>query len=132
MLLKLTRKETIGNSVLGVLTENGKKICDTLENKQHLIPELIYRIQVTRSPKFKRLLPELCQVPNRTGIRIHAGNTAKDSTGCVLVGIRKGNTLCNSRKTETELTAMLNQIQKEHEEIRMDICSAHLGDGDEL
>ena len=121
MLLRLTRTDTIGNSVLGVLTENGNKICDTLENKPCLIPELIYRVQVTRSPKFQRLLPEICQVPNRSGIRIHAGNTAKDSAGCILVGTREGNTLRDSRKTETELTQMLNLIQKNHEEIRIEI-----------
>ncbi len=70
MFLRLTRTETIGNSVLGVLSENGNMICDTLENKPYLIPKLIYRVQVTRSPKFQRLLPEICAVPNRSGIRI--------------------------------------------------------------
>ena len=48
-------------------------ICPTLENLDKQIPALIYRVQVTMSPRFKRLLPLVCQVPGRAGIRIHRG-----------------------------------------------------------
>lgn len=121
MLLKLIRKEVIRENVYGELTTDGQKICDTLENKPYLIPELMYRVQVTQSPKFRRPLPEICSVPGRSGIRMHVGNTAKDSTGCVLVGVRCSNGLRDSSKTEKLVTDMLNQIQQSREEIRIEV-----------
>lgn len=54
---------------------------------QTAIPSGRYRVEVTYSPKFKRWLPVLHDVPGFTGIRIHAGNTAKDTEGCILVGV---------------------------------------------
>lgn len=115
MLLKLTRTKTIGNSVLGELIENSKKICNTLENKPYMIPELIYRVQVTRSPKFGRLLPEICQVPGRSGIRIHVGTRPEHSTGCILVP---------NRTIEEHITQTIHKTQKDHEEIRIEITHA--------
>ena len=54
------------------------------------IPEGRYAVVITWSPKFKMWLPLLLGGPdfNRLwqGIRIHAGNTAKDTQGCILVG----------------------------------------------
>lgn len=60
-------------------------ICNTLENKQYLIPEGTYGISTTLSPKFKRYLPLLSNVKNRSGIRIHLGTKPEHSRGCILV-----------------------------------------------
>ena len=54
------------------------------------IPEGEYRVTMTYSPKYKTQLP-LITGDSRfnslwQGIRIHAGNTAKDTQGCILVG----------------------------------------------
>lgn len=54
--------------------------------KPFAIPEGRYAVVITFSPTKKRWLPILLGVPMFQGIRIHAGNTAKDTLGCILVG----------------------------------------------
>ena len=88
-------------------------ICDTLENADHLVPALIYKVAVTMSPKFKRLLPVLEQVPGRSGIRFHRGTKPEHSKGCILV----------SPAYEQELTARFLAEQRSHEDCRLEICN---------
>ncbi len=90
-------------------------ICDTMENAAYLIPALIYEVGVTQSPKFKRLLPIVRQVPGRTGIRFHRGTRPEHSKGCILV----------SSADEHELTARWLAEQSTQEEIRLEICDAN-------
>ena len=103
------------NKRTGLLTERRHYICDTLENSDYLVPALIYKIQVTMSPKFKRLLPILCQVPGRSGIRIHRGTKPEHSLGCILV----------SPYMEQTLTARFLSEQTAKEECRLEIVQAH-------
>ena len=76
--------------------------------KPFAIPEGRYPLVVTWSPKFKEWLPLLLHVRGFEGIRIHAGNTAADTQGCILVGEnrRKGQVL-DSRRTLSLLKRML-------------------------
>ena len=97
------------------LRERLTHICETLENADTLVPALIYRVAVTNSPKFKRPLPVLQQVPGRTGIRFHRGTKPEHSKGCILVA---------TPEIEQKLTARWLAEQIDHEEIRLEICAA--------
>lgn len=102
---------------IGKLYVNGHFYCDTLEDRvrngekvpnETAIPAGRYRVKLTHSPKFNRLLPLLLDVPNFSAVRIHAGNTAADTAGCVLVGENRENSrLINSRYTEQRLVELL-------------------------
>ena len=121
---KLIRQETEGKAVRGTLysvehrysgsagtyREYLTEVARTLENADYLVPALTYKLQVTHSPRFKRLLPVLCQVPNRSGIRFHRGTKPEHSKGCILV----------SAENEQVLTELWLKEQNEHEEIRIE------------
>ena len=113
----------------------GSFFCDTLEptwrDYAHgekkvkgcsAIPEGRYAVALTFSPKFQKWLPELIGVPNFSGIRIHAGNTAKDTQGCILVGrnIEVGKVL-NSAVWANRLKAKIEEAQNKGEPVRITI-----------
>ena len=110
---KLYRTSHYINKRTGLLVERLHYICDTLENADYLVPALIYKVQVTNSPKFKRPLPVLQQVPGRTGIRFHRGTKPEHSKGCILV----------SAADELVLTAKWLKEQHDHEETRIEFVS---------
>jgi hypothetical protein len=74
------------------------------------------------SPKFKRLLPLVLNVKHFTGIRIHRGNTAKDSHGCILPGENKvKGKVINSTPYEIELVHRMEAAIALGEEIMIEI-----------
>ena len=97
----------------GTYREYLTPICDTLENADYLVPALIYKVQVTQSPRFKRLLPILIQVPGRSGIRFHRGSLPEHSKGCILI----------SASMEQSLTARWLSEQTASDETRLEICN---------
>ena len=109
MKLRLLRRFKGEDYTIGSLFVNGEYLCDTLEDKvrdynkdgdledagetkifgQTAIPYGTYKVRLTMSPKFKRLLPIVLNVRHFTGIRIHKGKTAKHTHGCILPGENK-------------------------------------------
>ena len=81
----MTRTAKRKTYTIGCLAIDGTYFCDTLEPAT-AIPEGRYPVVITWSPKFGQWLPLLLHVPLFEGIRIHAGNTAADTAGCILVG----------------------------------------------
>ena len=100
--LTLQRDIQDGQATLGRLFIDGNFQCFTLErpwlNNQRgvsCIPEGTYNGAIQRSPRFKRDLPELLDVPDRDQILIHMGNSPRDTQGCILVGMdRLGDPPC--------------------------------------
>lgn len=106
MLIKIKRIAKKNDYTIGKMYINGEYFCDTLEptdrglkqtdilsdikkNKvkgKTAIPTGLYYILLNYSPKFKKILPYIDNVKGFSGIRIHSGNTADDTEGCILVG----------------------------------------------
>lgn len=59
----------------------------SLENADYLIPAGTYPVDRTFSIKFQKMLPEIQDVPDRSGIRIHRGSLPEHSKGCVLLNM---------------------------------------------
>ena len=85
MYIRLIRNKPQGNAITGRLVINGRWFCNTMERVGYQIPALCYHVAVTQSPRFKRLLPIVQNVPQRSGIRFHRGSKPEHSTGCILV-----------------------------------------------
>ena len=117
MYLQLIRNNPQGAAISGRLVINGRWFCSTLERVGYQIPALCYHVAVTMSPKFKRLLPIVQNVPGRSGIRFHVGKVPKHSTGCILLP---------DRETENNFTNLLLDIQA-HEEIILEVTDFRPG-----
>lgn len=121
MKLTLRRKHGTVGYTQGKLYIDHIFFCDTLEDQERevkidgvtAIKTGEYRVIIDMSTRFKRRLPLLLDVPNFTGVRIHAGNTAKDTEGCILVGkfIAEGY-VGNSRVTFNTLFTILDKAIK--------------------
>lgn len=134
MELKLNRIFLGSSATIGELLVNDKHLCDTLEDRvrpegekvygKTAIPEGTYEVKLTHSPRFKKILPEILNVPNFSGIRIHSLNKAEESEGCIGVGEWNGkdtNWISNSRKTFDKLFKLLETANKNKEKITITI-----------
>ena len=143
MKLKLNRIFLGDSYTIGKLYIDEVYFSDTLEDKvrdldkngklegpdekkvygQTAIPYGTYEVVMTMSPRFKRILPRLLNVNSFEGILIHAGNYAKDTHGCILVGENKAKgAVLNSVKHEKALVKILNEAVAEGKKITIEIA----------
>lgn len=130
MILTLDRKYKLPTYTIGKLYIDGEYFCNTLEDKDRgltdnmavseiskikikketAIPTGTYKVTITYSNRFKKNMPLINDVKGFEGIRIHSGNTDKDTEGCILVGFNKvkGNVI-NSRDTYNKLFSILSK-----------------------
>ena len=133
MRLTLMRIANKSAYTIGKLYIDGCYYCDVLEDTdrgldddmkeseilkkkikgQTAIPTGTYPVKITYSQKYKKLMPLIDNVKGYSGIRIHSGNTHKDTEGCVLVGKNKevGKVL-ESRKTFNALYKILTETKE--------------------
>jgi hypothetical protein len=132
MKLELKRTECGKTCTIGELLVDGKHECWTLEDVvrsdgvkvygETAIPAGTYQVDITYSPRFKRDLPLLIGVQNFIGIRIHPGNTASDTEGCILVGQGKGkNVILESRAAFAMLMGKLCSAKNRGEPITIEV-----------
>ena len=101
--LALTRRPSLKKTTLGSLSIDGRFFCFTCEDEvreikgkpvecwkepgETAIPEGRYKVTLVDSGRFGRNTFSLEDVPGFSEIRIHSGNTAADTEGCILVGV---------------------------------------------
>lgn len=133
MKLKLYRKFLGNKYTIGKLFINDEYICDTLEDVvrsegvkvygETAIPYGIYEIVLTMSPRFKKVLPLLLDVPHFEGVRIHTGNTEEDTEGCILVGYNKvKGKVINSKIAFDKVMKYLELATINNEKITIEVC----------
>lgn len=132
MKLTLIRIANRPTYCIGKLYIDGEYFCDVIEDTDRgldnsmsveeilkkkikgetAIPTGVYKIEITYSPKYKRMMPLLIGVKGYSGIRIHSGNTSKDTEGCLLVGRNtKVGMVTESRITYQKLFARLQKAK---------------------
>ena len=142
MKLLLNRVYLHEDYTIGKLFVNGEYFSDTVEDKvrdankdgdlldegeakvygETAIPYGKYKIELSMSPKFKRMLPLILDVKHFTGIRIHKGNTAQDSHGCIIPGENKiKGGVINSTFYEIKLVDIMRRAILLGEEIEIEI-----------
>lgn len=116
MKLELIRDQKTKSCTFGKLFVNGKFFCYTLEDiirekkvkHQTAIDAGKYQVVINYSIRFKKMMPLLINVPNFEGIRIHAGNTHANTSGCILLGREKGEEcLIDSKSVFSEFMEIL-------------------------
>lgn len=111
--MELRRFSMKKGSVLGIL-RHGTAVYFTLEPENNLLPEGVYNIEDYDSPKNGQcLLLWNDEIPKSRGFEIHAGNSLKDTAGCILVG-----NSCNlATRTVLQSKKALQQLLKDHNSI---------------
>ena len=119
MLMQVLRKTFTDQSTIGELLVDGAFECFTLEDVvrpgekifgETAIPDGTYRVVVTMSPKFGVRLPLLVDVPGYSGVRIHPGNTKRDTLGCLLVGTGKARDAISGSRAAFQV--LMKKIEK--------------------
>ena len=138
MKLTLQRQKSDAACTLGQLEVDGAMQCYTCEDVvreiegvpvkewklagETAIPAGTYQVIITHSVRFKRELPLLLNVPGFSGVRIHSGNTAEDTEGCILVGERLGHdAVVESRQAFSALFDLIQTALSDEELCHIEI-----------
>ena len=134
MKIEVNRIFKASNYTIGELSVNNNYVCDTLEDRvrptgekvygETAIPYGTYTVTLSYSNRFKKTMPEILNVPNFSGVRIHCGNSSKDTEGCLLVGKWDGKTenwISDSKNSYNKLYSLLEEAFNKKENITITI-----------
>ena len=121
--ITLTRQKKIGKAVTGIMVfslmdkfgERQEYEFSSLENADFLIPAGTYPVERTWSPKFKKFLPLIVNVPDREGIRIHRGSIPEHSKGCILLDMAG----------MSHIDILFNQLESNEENAQIEIIDCY-------
>lgn len=122
-MLHLMREDAQADRTIGKLYIDGVWMWWTLEDQIRpagvkvegatAIPPGCYRVIMSRSVRFGRVMPELLNVPGFAGVRLHIGNGPADTHGCVLIGggyDRRSRMLLHSKAAVESVEQAINQV----------------------
>ena len=138
MRLALIRDRLTEKSTTGELSLNGAHLCFTLEDRYRgddindkvrgstCIPCGRYEIVITHSQRFGIDMPLLLNVPGFSGVRIHSGNTDRDTEGCVLVGTTRGEDIILGSRIAYELVfGLIRDARAKNELVHIEVRLAN-------
>ena len=139
MRLILQRLQLLNGCTIGELLVNGNHECWTLEDTvralgekvphQTAIPFGTYKVVIDKSVRFQRDMLHVLDVPMFAGIRIHSGNTAADTDGCILVGLdRLKDRVGRSRAALDILQPKVQSALDAGEEVTIEVTQPNPGD----
>ncbi len=119
----------------GQLFVDGTFFCQTLEDPDHRledggekvkdvtsIPRGRYRVVLSKSQRFGKVMPEVLDVPGFTGVRLHGGNTEADTSGCPLLGaVRTKTGIANCAGVNARLINLLQAAAKRFEDVWLEV-----------
>ena len=128
MRIKVERRWPKDKYIIGRIYIDGEYICNSLEppwknNARYTaIPKGVYEVIMNYSPKFKRVLPLLLNVPQRSAIRIHRLNRPSETQGCIGPGLNtQVGMITSSTKYEELIVKKCEEARKRKEMITIQI-----------
>ena len=135
MKLKLVRNTFTDISTIGKLSVDDEYFSETLEDTDRkledggtkvygktCIPRGTYDVVLNFSNRYQKVMPQVMDVPGFESIRIHPGNSAVDTDGCILVGsTRSTDFVGNSVVTFDRLMGILEDTYDRQEPITLEI-----------
>lgn len=136
MRLKVVRDDETPSRSLGKIYADDQYIGETCEDAdRHLedggekvygktaIPRGLYKVVLSHSAHFGKMLPEVLDVPGYSGVRIHGGNTASDTLGCILVGrVRMADGIANCAATVQRIIDMIDNAEENGEVVTLEVA----------
>ena len=140
--ITLERRYPLPDYTIDKMSFDGEYLCDALEDTDRglrqdmplseimrnkvkgktAIPKGRYRVRITYSPKYRRPMPILEDVPGYEGIRIHSGNYPRDTEGCILPGMnRQKGMVLESRRWTSIVEAKIREAINRGEEVWLTI-----------
>jgi len=142
MEILIQREPSTLNSTAGTLIVDGVVECFTLEDVvrempgkpvstwklagKTAIPTGAYQVIIDFSNRFQRPMPHVLNVPGFDGVRIHSGNTAADTEGCILLGKQRNglDDVIESRVAFAEFFPKLQAAINRGEQVAITIAAA--------